>query len=105
MASKDDIEIMVERSLLPVLDSIDAEIRLMKEKLAPKHDLLHTGKVVKSTTARLSSKNQVTLPKKVVDELGLESGDEFILEVREGEITLRLPPKLENQARRLSMGA
>jgi AbrB family looped-hinge helix DNA binding protein len=48
------------------------------------------------TTAKLSSKNQVTIPKRVVKELGLESGDELILEVREGEIALRVPDKVQN---------
>jgi AbrB family looped-hinge helix DNA binding protein len=57
--------------------------------------------VVKLTTAKLSSKNQVTIPKKVVDELGLESGDELILEVREGEIALRVPDKVESPTREL----
>ncbi|MDA4112874.1 MAG: AbrB/MazE/SpoVT family DNA-binding domain-containing protein, partial [Thaumarchaeota archaeon] len=47
------------------------------------------------TTAKLSSKNQVTIPKRVVMELGLESGDELILEVREGEIALRVPNKVK----------
>jgi AbrB family looped-hinge helix DNA binding protein len=51
--------------------------------------------VVKLTTAKLSSKNQVTIPKKVVQEFGLESGDELILEVREGEIALRVPDRVE----------
>jgi AbrB family looped-hinge helix DNA binding protein len=50
--------------------------------------------VVKLTTAKLSSKNQVTIPKRVLRELGLESGDELILEVREGEIALRVPNKV-----------
>ncbi len=45
-------------------------------------------------TAKLSSKNQVTIPKKVIKELGLESGDELILEVREGEIALKVQGKL-----------
>jgi AbrB family looped-hinge helix DNA binding protein len=51
--------------------------------------------VVKLTTAKLSSKNQVTIPKKVIQELGLQSGDELILEVREREIALRVPDKVE----------
>lgn len=46
------------------------------------------------TTAKLSSKNQVTIPKRVVEEFGLEAGDELILEVRKGEIALRVPDKL-----------
>jgi AbrB family looped-hinge helix DNA binding protein len=52
-------------------------------------------------TAKLSSKNQVTIPKKVVEELGLESGDELILEVREGEIALRVPDKVQRPTRSL----
>jgi AbrB family looped-hinge helix DNA binding protein len=52
-------------------------------------------------TAKLSSKNQVTIPKKVIQELGLESGDELILEVREREIALRIPEKLESPTREL----
>jgi AbrB family looped-hinge helix DNA binding protein len=54
-----------------------------------------SGKVVKLTTAKLSSKNQVTIPKRVIMELGLESGDQLILEVREGEIALRVPNKVK----------
>lgn len=46
------------------------------------------------TTAKLSSKNQITIPKRVVRELGLESGDELILEVRDREIALRVPNKV-----------
>ncbi len=47
------------------------------------------------TTARLSSKNQITIPKRVIKEFGLVSGDEFILEIRDREIALRVPNKLE----------
>jgi AbrB family looped-hinge helix DNA binding protein len=57
--------------------------------------------VVKLTTARLSSKNQITIPKRVVKELRLESGDELILEVREHEIALKVPRKLERPTRDL----
>ena len=64
--------------------------------LARKIDMsVVSGKAVKLTTAKLSSKNQVTIPKRVVEELGLESGDELILEVREGEIALRIPNKVK----------
>jgi len=51
--------------------------------------------------ARLSSKNQVTIPKRVVDALGLESGDELVLEVRKGEIALKVPEKIEGPTRSL----
>jgi AbrB family looped-hinge helix DNA binding protein len=51
--------------------------------------------VVKLTTTRLSSKHQITIPRRVVEEFRLESGDELILEVREHEIALKVPHKLE----------
>ena len=53
-----------------------------------------SSKVVKLTTAKLSSKNQITIPKAAVKSLGLESGDELVLEVREKEIALKVPDKL-----------
>jgi AbrB family looped-hinge helix DNA binding protein len=46
-------------------------------------------------SAKLSSKNQVTIPKKIVEELGLESGDRLQLEVRDGEIRLKAPVKIK----------
>jgi AbrB family looped-hinge helix DNA binding protein len=55
-----------------------------------------SSKAVKLTTAKLSSKNQLTIPKRVLRELGLESGDELILEVRKGEIALRIPKKVQH---------
>lgn len=53
------------------------------------------------TTAKLSSKNQVTIPKSVVREFGLVSGDELILEVREREIALKVPEKTERPTKEL----
>jgi len=62
MASRAVID-MVERTLLPVLDSIDAEIKSINSKLdsiegklVPIHGSVQNSKV-KSTTAKLSSKN------------------------------------------------
>jgi hypothetical protein len=37
----------------------------------------------------------LTTTKRVLRELGLESGDELILEVRGGEIALRVPKEVE----------
>jgi AbrB family looped-hinge helix DNA binding protein len=73
---------------LDVRDALNAEIVAMLISSV-------SGKAVKLTTAKLSSKNQLTIPKRVLRELGLESGDELILEVREGEIALRVPKKVD----------
>ena len=44
--------------------------------------------MVKLTEAKLSSKHQITIPKKVINELGLESGDKLRLEVESNRIIL-----------------
>lgn len=40
------------------------------------------------TTTKLSSKGQVVIPAEVREELGLEKGAEFRVELRDGEIVL-----------------
>ena len=45
--------------------------------------------MVKLVSTKLSSKNQITIPKKIVEELGLESGDRLQLEVLNDEIILK----------------
>jgi AbrB family looped-hinge helix DNA binding protein len=40
------------------------------------------------TEAKLSSKYQITIPKRVIQELGLESGDKLRLEVQDNRIVL-----------------
>jgi antitoxin ChpS len=47
-------------------------------------------------SAKLSSKYQITIPKKVVDALGLESGDRLLLEVEGDRIVLTPPSKVAN---------
>ncbi len=39
-------------------------------------------------TIQLKSRNKVTLPQEVVDQLGVKSGDDFLFEVRDGRLTL-----------------
>ena len=48
------------------------------------------------TTAKLSSKNQITIPKKVVKALGLEAGDRLRVEVEDEKIILLGPRKIAN---------
>jgi AbrB family looped-hinge helix DNA binding protein len=43
---------------------------------------------------RLSVNGSVALPKRIRDELGLNAGDELIVEVRDGEIVMRKPPSI-----------
>ncbi|WP_038056779.1 AbrB/MazE/SpoVT family DNA-binding domain-containing protein [Thermus amyloliquefaciens] len=40
--------------------------------------------------SKISSKGQITLPKRVREALGVGPGDEVAFEVREGEVVLRL---------------
>ncbi len=57
--------------------------------------------MVKLTSAKLSSKNQITIPKKVVEALGLESGDRLGLEVEDERIILIRPSKVANPTEEL----
>jgi AbrB family looped-hinge helix DNA binding protein len=45
-----------------------------------------------TVTARVSSKNQIVLPREVRDELGVKSGDELLFIIRDGEIVVRSRP-------------
>jgi len=47
-------------------------------------------------STKLSSKNQITIPKKVVEALGLESGDRLRLEIEDERIILIGPRKVSN---------
>lgn len=57
--------------------------------------------MVKLTTAKLSSKNQITIPKKVIEALGLESGDRLRLEVEDEKIILEGPARLRTPTEEL----
>jgi len=46
-------------------------------------------------TAKLSSKNQITIPKRITNQLGLVSGDRLSLEVRKDEIVLKAPSRVK----------
>ena len=39
--------------------------------------------------SRISSKGQITLPKRIRDALGLAPGEEVVFELREGEVVLK----------------
>ena len=45
-------------------------------------------------SAKLSSKNQITIPKRVLDALGLTPGDKLLLEVDGDKIVLRVPKRV-----------
>jgi len=45
--------------------------------------------------AKLSSKNQITIPKRITNQLGLVSGDRLSLEVRKDEIVLKAPSRVK----------
>jgi AbrB family looped-hinge helix DNA binding protein len=53
-----------------------------------------------TATARVSSKNQIVLPREVRDELGVKSGDELLFIIRDGEISVRSRPTSFAQAMR-----
>ena len=57
--------------------------------------------MVKLATAKLSSKHQITLPKTVVEALGLQSGDRLKLEVEDERIILIVPSKVPNPTEEL----
>jgi len=45
-------------------------------------------------SAKLSSKNQITIPKKILESLDLAPGDRLFLEVQGDKIILKAPPKV-----------
>ncbi len=53
-----------------------------------------------TVTAKVSSKNQIVLPREVRDELGVKSGDELLFIIRDGEIIVRSRPASFAQAMR-----
>jgi AbrB family looped-hinge helix DNA binding protein len=53
-----------------------------------------------TATARVSSKNQIVLPREVRDELNVKSGDELLFIIRDGEIVVRSRPASFAQAMR-----
>ena len=46
-------------------------------------------------TARLTSKGQVTIPKRVRERLGIAEGDEVLFDLRDNEATLRKRPAID----------
>ena len=52
--------------------------------------------MVKLNSTKLSSKNQITIPKRIVEQLGLTPGDRLLLDVHEDEIVLKVPPRIRN---------
>lgn len=44
-------------------------------------------------TARVSTKAQIVIPKRVRDQMGIAPGDLLLFEVREGELIVRRAPK------------
>lgn len=46
-------------------------------------------------TAKLSSKNQITIPKKIIETLGLEAGDQLSMRVEKNRLVLEAPPKVK----------
>ncbi len=44
-------------------------------------------------TVRVSEKGQIVIPKRVRDEIGIETGDELTLNLADGKITLRKKPR------------
>ncbi|HEY4673742.1 MAG TPA: AbrB/MazE/SpoVT family DNA-binding domain-containing protein [Nitrososphaerales archaeon] len=52
-------------------------------------------------TAKISSKNQITIPKKVLESLDISPGDRLLLEVQEGKIILKPPPKIKHPTQML----
>ena len=50
------------------------------------------------TTVKLSSKNQIVIPKAVRNMLGVGAGDEFIVRTRKGRVELIPRPKSYTQA-------
>jgi AbrB family looped-hinge helix DNA binding protein len=52
-------------------------------------------------STKLRSKNQITIPKKVVEVLGLESGDRLRLEIKDGQIILTSPSRIANPTEEL----
>ncbi|MEW6606614.1 MAG: AbrB/MazE/SpoVT family DNA-binding domain-containing protein [bacterium] len=45
------------------------------------------------STAKLSSKYQIVIPKKIRRELNLKSGDELIMKIEDDKIIMRAKPK------------
>jgi AbrB family looped-hinge helix DNA binding protein len=52
------------------------------------------------TTAKINSKNQITLPREVRDATGIKHGDELLFIIHDGGISLRLRPVSFAQALR-----
>jgi len=50
---------------------------------------------MKPETSRISSKGQITIPKRVRDALRVTDGDAVVFEVREEEAIMRKLPKLD----------
>jgi antitoxin PrlF len=48
-----------------------------------------------SITSRVTSKGQITIPKRVRESLHVETGDSLVFEVREGEAVIRRLPDID----------
>lgn len=44
-------------------------------------------------TAKVSSKYQIVIPKRVREELGVRPGDRFLIAVEDGKVVMRLRPR------------
>jgi AbrB family looped-hinge helix DNA binding protein len=49
--------------------------------------------VLQTQTAKVSSKYQIVIPKRVRQELGLQPGDRFLITLEDGKVVMRLRPR------------